>query len=62
MTEGLEPPDLEEKSEPIIDEGNRSLDVPTSCRNHISGISCVKLQVKVLAKVLEVGIWIWQAD
>ena len=43
MAEDLEPPDLEEKSEPITDEGHRSLNVPAACRNCISVISCVKL-------------------
>ncbi len=62
MAEDLESPDLEEKSEPITDEGHRSLDIPAACRNRISGISCVKLRVKVPGKVLEVWIWIWQAD
>ncbi len=43
VAEDLEPPDLEEKSKPIPDEGHRSLDVPTSYRNCICGISCVNL-------------------
>ncbi len=62
MAEDLEPPDLEERSEPITNEGHRSLDVPTACRNRISRISCVKLRVKVPGKVLEIWICIWQAD
>ncbi len=49
-----EPPDLEKIVEPITDEGDRSLDAPTPCRNRISGISCVKLRVNVPGKVLEV--------
>ncbi len=62
MAEDLEPLKFEEKSKPITDEEHRSLDVPTACSNHISRISCVKLRVKVPGKVMEVWIWIWQAD
>ncbi len=62
MAEDLVPLKLEGKSKPITEEGHRSLDVPMACSNRISGISCVKLRVKVPGKMMEVWIWIWQAD
>ncbi len=58
VTEVLESPDLEDGSDPLTDEGHRSWNVLTACRNVTSMVSCMKLQVEVLAKVLEVWIWI----
>ncbi len=62
VAEVLESPDLLDGSDTLTVEGHRSYAVPTAYRNLTNVLSCMKLQVVLLAKVLEEWTWIWLPD
>ncbi len=57
MTEVLESPELVDDSDPLMDLGHRSWDVPTPCRIHICGKPHMKLWAKDPAMCWKTWIW-----